>query len=223
MKHGEWIADAIYGVNDGLAAIFGIVAGVSGFTLNSHAVLESGGFGTLASTLSMGAGAWLAARSRDEIRRRDDQSTWEQIRTHPEIMVDTLMHVYQSKGFDDIDAHYIVRQISQHPNVFHQEWMLTQHGWDTHDTAHPFRSATISGSATLVGGLIPLLSFILWTGEVALIAAAAISLAAHFIVGMAKSVLTKRGIWSGGVEMTLVGLLIGVVSYVLGIWGSHLF
>ncbi len=29
---GAWIGDAIYGVNDGLGAIFGIVSGVSGAT-----------------------------------------------------------------------------------------------------------------------------------------------------------------------------------------------
>ncbi|MGC2620186.1 MAG: ferritin family protein, partial [Acidobacteriaceae bacterium] len=38
-----WIGDAIYGVNDGLGAIFGIVSGVSGATLgNSKWVLLSG-------------------------------------------------------------------------------------------------------------------------------------------------------------------------------------
>ena len=30
---GSWIGDAIYGVNDGLGAIFGIVSGVSGATV----------------------------------------------------------------------------------------------------------------------------------------------------------------------------------------------
>jgi vacuolar iron transporter family protein len=38
-----WVGDAIYGVNDGLGSIFGIVSGVSGATLgNSHFVLIAG-------------------------------------------------------------------------------------------------------------------------------------------------------------------------------------
>src|SRR5580658_9488829 len=40
---GSWIGDAIYGVNDGLGAIFGIVSGVSGATAgNQSYVLLAG-------------------------------------------------------------------------------------------------------------------------------------------------------------------------------------
>jgi len=57
-RGGSWVADAIYGVNDGLGAVFGIVSGVAGATNNQqHYVLISGLAGMLASALSMGAGA----------------------------------------------------------------------------------------------------------------------------------------------------------------------
>ena len=52
---GAWIGDAIYGVNDGLGAIFGIVSGVSGATAgDSKYVLLAGLSGMIASALSMG-------------------------------------------------------------------------------------------------------------------------------------------------------------------------
>src|SRR6202050_1258897 len=58
VRGSGWIGDAIYGVNDGLGAVFGIVSGVSGATLgNSHWVLLSGIAGMVASALSMGSGA----------------------------------------------------------------------------------------------------------------------------------------------------------------------
>src|SRR5437660_188231 len=63
----SWVSDAIYGANDGLAAVFGIVAGVSGATGGSRFVLTAGLAGAVASALSMGVGAWLAARSQSEI------------------------------------------------------------------------------------------------------------------------------------------------------------
>src|SRR5207237_7344586 len=65
---GSWIGDAIYGVNDGLGAIFGIVSGVSGATLgDSRFVLLAGLSGMIASALSMGSGAYLAAKSEREL------------------------------------------------------------------------------------------------------------------------------------------------------------
>src|SRR5437762_14108128 len=59
-RGGSWVADAIYGVNDGLGAVFGIVSGVAGATNNQqHYILISGLAGMIASSLSMGAGAYL--------------------------------------------------------------------------------------------------------------------------------------------------------------------
>jgi len=42
---GGWIGQAIYGANDGLGAVFGIVSGVAGATGGSHVVLISGSAG----------------------------------------------------------------------------------------------------------------------------------------------------------------------------------
>src|SRR5208283_4892042 len=60
-KAAGWVGDAIYGINDGLGSIFGIVSGVSGATLgNSKFVIIAGMVGMIASALSMGSGAYLA-------------------------------------------------------------------------------------------------------------------------------------------------------------------
>src|SRR5256714_1972728 len=67
-RGGSWVADAIYGVNDGLGAVFGIVSGVAGATNNQqHYILISGLAGMMASSLSMGAGAYLAVKSEAEV------------------------------------------------------------------------------------------------------------------------------------------------------------
>ena len=59
------------------------------------------------------------------------------------------------------------------------------------------------------------------SGFPAVIAAAIISLVAHFAVGAAKSLVTVRSWWSSGWEMTLVGAVEGVVTYLIGIGLGH--
>jgi vacuolar iron transporter family protein len=49
------------------------------------------------------------------------------------------------------------------------------------------------------------------------IVAAIVSLIAHFAVGAAKSLITIRSWWSSGFEMTLVGAVEGVVTYIIGV------
>jgi VIT1/CCC1 family predicted Fe2+/Mn2+ transporter len=62
----------------------------------------------------------------------------------------------------------------------------------------------------------PNCSFFLHGGYRAVIWAAMISLAAHFAVGAAKSLLTIRSWWSSGSEMTFVGAVEGLVTFLIG-------
>jgi VIT1/CCC1 family predicted Fe2+/Mn2+ transporter len=55
------------------------------------------------------------------------------------------------------------------------------------------------------------------SGYRAVVWAAAISLIAHFVVGAAKSLLTIRSWWSRGLEMTFVGAVEGLVTFLIGI------
>src|SRR5207237_6264055 len=67
-RGGSWVADAIYGANDGLGAVFGIVSVVAGaLTYQQHYILISGLARMLAATLSIGAGADRAAKSEAEV------------------------------------------------------------------------------------------------------------------------------------------------------------
>ena len=50
-----------------------------------------------------------------------------------------------------------------------------------------------------------------------MIVAATVSLIAHFAVGAAKSLITVRSWWASGFEMTWIGALEGIVTYVIGI------
>src|SRR5258708_9666230 len=57
-----WIGDAIYGVNDGLRAVFRTVSGMAGYTGGSEVVLAAGLAGTLPSPLPIGAPTYLSSK-----------------------------------------------------------------------------------------------------------------------------------------------------------------
>src|SRR5205823_9470356 len=98
---GSWIGDAIYGVNDGLGAIFGIVSGVSGATLgNSKFVLLAGLAGMIASALSMGSGAFLAAKSEREIFEAELHHERQTLNDHPDEAKEEMALFYKLKGVD---------------------------------------------------------------------------------------------------------------------------
>ena len=80
----------------------------------------------------------------------------------------------------------------------------------------PVRSALASSISTAIGAFIPVIPFFFIGGTPAIIAAAIISIAAHFLVGAAKTLITGRNWVASGTEMALVGIIAGVVTYAIG-------
>jgi predicted membrane protein (TIGR00267 family) len=217
----SWIGDAIYGVNDGLGAIFGIVSGVSGATANdSHVVLLSGLAGMIASSLSMGAGAYLASKSEREIFEAEFGRKREEIQANPELAKEELSLIYQTKGLPADDANRMAEHLSKNSAQFVKTLAADELNLTEDALSNPFVSAATGMLSTAVGAFVPIIPFFFLTGYAAVIVAAIISLVAHFAVGAAKTLITVRSWWSSGLEMTAVGMLVGIVTYVIGL-GLH--
>ena len=215
---GAWIGDAIYGVNDGLGAIFGIVSGVSGATAgDSKYVLLAGLSGMIASALSMGSGAYLAAKSEREIYMAEVAREREAIQMNGPEARELLSLYYQVKGLPEADALHMVNHIANDPEQLLRALASERLGSSEEALSNPLVSASSGALSTAIGASIPIIPFFFLSGIEAVIAAAVISLAAHFAVGAAKSLITVRSWWSSGFEMTVVGAVEGAVTYGIGI------
>jgi len=217
-RSAGWIGDAIYGINDGLGAIFGIVSGVSGATLgNSKFVLLAGLAGMIASALSMGSGAYLAAKSEREIYEAELEREREALTLNESEARELLSLYYQVKGLPSADADRFVDHLAKDKEQFVRTLAAERLNSTEEGLRNPMVAATSGAISTAVGAFIPIVPFFFMSGYPAVITAAIVSLIAHFAVGAAKSLITVRSWWSSGMEMTLVGAVEGVVTYFIGI------
>lgn len=212
-----WVSGAIYGANDGLAAVFGIVTGVSGATGGSSVVLTAGLAGALASALSMATGAYLAERSSTEVAQANLAQKRREITQNPAREKAHLSGFYQAKGLDQADADELVEKLAKDPEGMLELVASAQLGIGHKDTRNPAQAALAAGISTALGAIVPVIPFFWLSGTSALLAAAAISLVAHFLVGAAKSLVTLRTWWAAGLEMTLAGIVVGTVTYLAGL------
>ena len=213
-----WVGDAIYGINDGLGSIFGIVSGVSGATLgNSHFVLIAGLAGTVASALSMGSGAYLAAKSEREIFEAEFAREREAVEDNEAEAREVLSLSYQIRGLPEEDAERFVDQLAKDKEQLIKALARERLNTTEEGLSKPMVSAVSGAISTAIGALIPIIPFFFMAGIPAVIVAAIVSLIAHFAVGAAKSLITIRSCWSSGLEMTLVGAVEGVVTYIIGV------
>jgi VIT1/CCC1 family predicted Fe2+/Mn2+ transporter len=80
----------------------------------------------------------------------------------------------------------------------------------------PLKDGVVTGSATALGALIPVLPFFIVDFAMAIWLSFAVSMSAHFGVGAARSFFTGRGVWRSGFDMFIVGLGVAAVGYVIG-------
>ena len=214
---GSWISGAIYGANDGLAAVFGIVAGVAGATGGSSSVLTAGLAGAIASMLSMATGAFLAERSELEVAAANVERERQEIAEHPEEEKEELSLFYQLKGIDVQTADQLADQMAKRPDAMLQALAIEEFGVAANAEGNPTQAALAAGISTGLGAIVPVIPFMITTGTVGIVAAAIVSLLAHFLVGAAKSLVTLRSWWSAGLEMTLDGVIVGGATFLIGL------
>src|SRR2546423_3597752 len=180
-RGGSWVADAIYGVNDGLGAVFGIVSGVAGATNNQqHYILISGLAGMLASTLSMGAGAYLAAKSEAEVYEAEISRERAEVEENPEEEIEEMSLFYQLQGFSPEESQRMAERLAEQPEQFVQAMAQSELGLSEHRFPNYWTAAFSAGVSTALCAFISIIPFFFSGGMDAGFAAVGICFVAHF-------------------------------------------
>lgn len=213
---GGYLRSVVYGFNDGLTANFGLLAGVIGASVAPHIVVISGITGALADALSMGASGYLAAKSQAEVQAHDIEMERNEILLMPEIEQEELALIYEAKGLPPEQARSTAAALMADPATalavkVREELDISAPG------VAPLRDGLVTGTATAIGAVIPILPFLMTSAAWAVWISLAISMLAHFGVGAARSVFTGRGLWASGRDMFLVGFGVAAIGYVIGI------
>jgi VIT1/CCC1 family predicted Fe2+/Mn2+ transporter len=211
-----WIGQAIYGANDGLGAVFGIVSGVAGATAGGPAVLIAGLAGMLASALSMGSGAYLATKSEREVQEAELRREKRELEQHPDEEKEELALFYQLKGVPEEEANVLAGRLMDRPDTALKTLGIEELGLSEQTYPNPWTAAISATLSTAAGAFIPIVPFFFATGYPAIFMSFAISTAAHFLIGASKTIVTGLSPWRSGVEMTVVGLGEALITYGLG-------
>lgn len=216
-RSGGWIGQAIYGANDGLGAVFGIVSGVAGATAGGPAVLIAGLAGMLASALSMGSGAYLATKADREVQEAEVARERRELERDPEEEMEELALFYQLKGVPEAEARQLTQRLMAQPETALRMLTSEELGLSAESFPSPWVAAVSATISTAIGAFIPIIPFFFARGYAAVIASFAISTLAHFLIGAAKTVVTGLSPWRSGLEMTAVGLGEALITYGLGL------
>src|SRR6185436_523765 len=166
---GGFLRNVVYGLNDGLTANFGLVAGVIGATAATqhHTVIVAGVAGLIADALSMGSSGYLSAKSEAEVYAHEIAMERDEIAMMPEIERDELALIYEAKGMEAESAMALATQVMADPKRMLEEQVQEELGIsDPHMS--PLREGWVTGLATAFGAVIPVFPFFILTGTSAM-------------------------------------------------------
>src|SRR5216684_4488240 len=221
----ESIRNVIYGVNDGLTATLGVLAGVGGASIDPRVVLIGGLSAMVASGVSMAGGAYLATKSQREVFESQLAREAAEIEAMPELEKAELVDIYRSKGLTAEEAKTIVDRITKDKKVWLETQAREELGLDVSQFENPAREGLVAGISTLVGGAIPVIGYLIGrlltgsslSGLGSLAIAAIFSGAFLFLIGSARSFFTGKGGVRSGLEMLAVGSVVAAITYGVGV------
>ena len=211
----SYLRSVVYGFNDGLTANFGLVAGVVGAEVSPNLIIVTGVAGALADALSMGASGYLAAKSASEVADRQVAIEKAELRLMPDIEEQELALILEAKGLEPDRARDAARSIMSNPEQalavkVHEELGIQP------PSVTPLADGLVTGTATAIGALIPLVPFFLMDAGAAIWVSLTVSMLAHFAIGAARSIFTGRGLVASGRDMFLIGFGVAAAGYVIG-------
>ena len=207
---------SIFGISDGLVSNLSLVMGVVGATSGNAIIVLAGVAGLLAGAFSMAAGEWVSMQSQRELFERQIELEREELRVMPEQEEAELARLYQRKGIPESDARRLAHHLMQDPEMALDTKVREELGLDPGQLGSPLGAAAGSFLAFVVGAAVPLVPFLITSGQVAFVASLAASMVALFLVGAGVSLLTGRSAWRSGLRQMLIGSLAAAVTFAVG-------
>jgi VIT1/CCC1 family predicted Fe2+/Mn2+ transporter len=157
----NFVRDVVIGMADGLTVPFALAAGLSGALQNSRLIVVGGLAEIAAGSIAMGLGGYLAARGDAEHYEQERIREEREIKEIPEEEMAEVDRVFQAYGLTPDQSAPIVEALSQHPKAWVDFMMRFELGLEEPDPKRAVTSATTIAGSYIVGGLIPLLPYIM--------------------------------------------------------------
>lgn len=224
----EYLGNMVYGGLDGIITTFAVVSGVVGANLAPEVILILGLSNLLADGFSMATGAYLSAKSEQEVYARERDHISEQIVKDPQKQRASLIDGYRQQGYSAEDATKLVEIISRDPGHWVNTTLI-----ETLLLLPEKRKPMLEGFAAFisfaVAGAVPLLVYfadLIFHWELgansAFLWAVSLSGLALFGLGAAKVFVTRASAFRSGMEMLFVGALAALVAFVVGMFLKNL-
>jgi vacuolar iron transporter family protein len=212
----ETIRDVVIGMSDGLTVPFALAAGLSGAVEGTKIIVTAGLAEVAAGAIAMGLGGYLAARTDAQhfyAERKREEIETEEI---PEEEAEEVASVFRSYGLKDDIVYKVVDAIREDRTRWVDFMMKFELGLETPNPGRAVRSATTIAISYIVGGLIPLSPYFIFSvPHDAFLVSVVATLVALFIFGFIKGKFTVAKPLKSAWQTLIVGGIAATAAYTI--------
>jgi VIT1/CCC1 family predicted Fe2+/Mn2+ transporter len=222
-ESSDVVRDVVIGMADGLTVPFALAAGLSGIVASTHVVVVAGLAEIAAGSIAMGLGGYLASRGDSEHyaseRKREEMEVVERTRDEEE----EIYEIFEEYGVTRTESDSVLQALKRNPKAWVDFMMRFELGLEEPEANRARQSAITIAASYVVGGMVPLLPYILLNeSSRALPASVVITLLALVVFGAVKGRLTGAGAWRSGLQTVLIGGLAAGAAYALArLFNAH--
>jgi vacuolar iron transporter family protein len=214
--HGGSLRAAVFGANDGLLSNFSLVMGIAGANAEPRFVLLAGIAGLLAGASSMAAGEYVSVQSQREVYEQQIAMEREELEMSPDEEREELSLIYQAKGVPGDQAEELAKRILSNPDTAINTLAREELGLDPAELGSPWVAAASSFFAFAAGAVVPVIPYLLLSGNAAFLISAVVCGTGLFILGGLVSIFTGRSLLFSGFRMLGIGIIAAAVTYFIG-------
>jgi len=213
---GDAVRDVIIGMSDGLTVPFALAAGISGAIAASHIVVTAGIAELAAGGISMGLGGYLAARSDVDHYESERRREFAETNDVPEEERREIEAIFAGYGIGGAALKELVDNVTSDKKHWVDFMMRFELGLEKPDPRRAPLSAARIGGSYVIGGLLPLLPYMLVPqSQMALSASIVVTFMALLIFGALKGKFTGIPIVRSALETAAIGGVAAAVAFAL--------
>lgn len=213
----NYVRDLILGYNDGLVSVYAVTAGVAGAAFSTRAILVAGTAAAVAGALSMAAGEFVSTKSQREYYAAERRREAEHLRMWPDLERRELRESLEAKGLRGEVLEAATQAIASDRERFLAFMMQDEFGVGPGTDRSPWRASVVVVLAFLLGALVALVPFAVWTGREAVVASSLASVAGLFTAGALRARASRLPMLKAGLEMVGIGVLAAALTFGAGL------
>nr|MDQ2877630.1 VIT family protein [Pseudomonadota bacterium] len=196
-----WMRAAVLGANDGILSTASLIVGVAAAQSSRPAILLTGIAGLVAGAMSMAAGEYVSVSSQSDTENADRAREEIELAEAPESERRELAAIYRQRGLDPDLALQVADQLMAHDAI--GAHMRDELGIHEMTIARPVQAALASAASFAIGGLVPVLTVLLFTGDRLAGAVTVASLLLLVALGAIGARVGGASIWRGALRVSV--------------------